>query len=167
MEKAYHGLEVVPSTSALHRALWRRLGIGDEGDGMNAMRLLYKVQSADAVESVNDLFTKFVLDTPCTYAAAKEAAEHFARLKDSREKVRVIEDQTQRLSRISGLWGDYESGREEVAFFAGLAPSVSPEDTPFWKWRRDRECIALEAAEQAATREYLQGSYSAGLGGWW
>jgi uncharacterized protein YPO0396 len=156
MEKMYDGLEVVPSTSALHRALWMRLGIGDGGDGRNAMRLLYKVQAADAVESVNDLFTKFVLDTPCTYGAAKEAAEHFARLKDSREKVRVIEDQTQRLSRISALWREYETGREEVAFFTALAPSASGEDTPFWKWRRDRECTALEAAEQAATRRFKQ-----------
>lgn len=156
MEKTYPGLQVVQSTSSLHRALWKRLGIGDEGDGKNAMRLLYKVQAADAVESVNDLFTKFVLDTPGTYAAAEEAATHFARLKDSREKVRVIEDQTQRLSRIPSLWRDYESGREEVAFFTTLAPSPTPEDTPFWKWRRDREYTALEAAEQAAVRSHQQ-----------
>lgn len=83
MEKAYEGLQVVSSTSALHRKVWQRLGIGDEGDGKSAMRLLYKVQAADAVESVSDLFTRFVLDEPCTYAAAKEAADHFARLKDS------------------------------------------------------------------------------------
>lgn len=66
MEKTYPGLHVVPSTVALHRALWERLGIGDEDAGRNAMSLLYKVQAADAVQSVNDLFTKFVLDQPCT-----------------------------------------------------------------------------------------------------
>lgn len=154
MEKAYEGLQVVSSTSALHRKVWSRLGIGDEGDGKSAMRLLYKVQAADAVESVSDLFTKFVLDEPCTYAAAKEAADHFARLKESHDKVRVIEDQTQRLARISQRWSEYQTGQEEVSFFATLAPSSAPQDTPFWKWRRDRECIALEDAEQAATNNY-------------
>lgn len=155
MEKAYEGLQVVSSTSALHRKVWQRLGIGDEGDGKSAMRLLYKVQAADAVESVSDLFTKFVLDEPCTYAAAKEAADHFARLKDSHDKVRVIEDQTQRLAHIPKLWSDYETSREAVTFFAALAPTITPEDTRLWKWRRDRECAALEDAERAATSSYL------------
>lgn len=156
MEKTYEGLQVVSSTSALHRKVWERLGIGDEGEGKSAMRLLYKVQAADAVESVSDLFTKFVLDEPCTYAAAKEAADHFARLKESHEKVRVIEDQTQRLTRIPHLWSQYETGREEVSFFAALSPSALVQDTPLWKWRRDRECAALEDAEQSATNTHLR-----------
>lgn len=156
MEKAYPGLAVVPSTRALHRALWQELGIGDEGDGKNAMELLYKVQSADAVQSVNDLFTKFVLDQPCTYPAAEEAEKHFAKLRESRERVRVIEDQTTRLVRIPGLWNDYETGRDAVAFFAQVAPTIEPAVSPFWKWRRDRESVALEDAETAATREHQQ-----------
>lgn len=154
MEKAYAGLHVVGSTSALHRKVWERLGIGDEGAGKGAMRLLYKVQAADSVESVSDLFTKFVLDEPCTYTAANDAADHFARLKESHERVRVIEDQTERLAHIQRWWGQYETGREEVRFLAALAPSPVPQDTPFWKWRRDRECAALEDAEQAATSDY-------------
>ncbi len=79
---------------------------------------------------------------------------HFARLKESHEKVRVIEDQTHRLAPIERWWEPYETGREEVGFFAALAPLSVPEDSPFWKWRRDRECTALEDAEQAATSEY-------------
>lgn len=156
MEKTYPGLNVTTSTRALHRALWRRLGIGDEGAGEQAMRLLYKVQSADAVQSVNDLFTKFVLDRPCTYTAAEEAQKHFAKLRDAWEKVRVIEDQTTRLARIPGLWRDYESGRNEVTFFTEIEPTLDPQPTPFWKWRRDRESAALEEAEQAANRDYRQ-----------
>lgn len=154
MEKAYPGLSVVASTRALHRALWQELGIGDEGDGKRAMELLYKVQSADAVQSVNDLFTKFVLDQPCTYPAAEEAEKHFAKLRESRERVRVIEDQTTRLARIPGLWSDYETGRDAVAFFTQVRPTLELDDSPFWKWRRDRESVALEEAETEATREY-------------
>lgn len=156
MEKSYSGLQVMTSTSALHRTLWQRLGIGDEGAGKNALALLYKVQAADAVKSVNDLFTKFVLDKPCTYTAADEAEKHFAKLKDSWEKVRVIEDQTQRLSHIPGLWREYEAGREDVELFTRIGPTFDPEPTPFWKWRRDRECTALEEAEQGASRDYGQ-----------
>lgn len=156
MEKTYPGLSVVPSTRALHRALWQELGIGDEGDGKHAMELLYKVQSADAVQSVNDLFTKFVLDEPCTYPAADEAEKHFAKLRESRDRVRVIEDQTARLARVPGLWREYETGRDAVAFFTEVAPTVEPAQSPFWKWRCDRECVALEDAETAATREHQQ-----------
>lgn len=156
MEKAYPGLSVVPSTRALHRALWQELGIGDEGDGKLAMELLYKVQSADAVQSVNDLFTKFVLDEPCTYPAADAAEQHFTKLRESRERVRVIEDQTTRLARIPSLWSEYENGRDAVAFFTHVSPSIEPANSPFWKWRRDRECVALEDAETEATRAHQQ-----------
>lgn len=156
MERALPGLHVMPSTASLHRKLWSQFGIGDERAGRDAMALLYKVQSSDSVGSVNDLFTKFVLDRPCTYTAAEAAEKHFAKLKEARERVRVIEDQTRRLSRIPGLWSEYETGRADVELFARLSPGPEPEATPFWKWRRDRECFALEEAEQAASRELHQ-----------
>lgn len=156
MEKAYPGLQVAQSTQALHRTLWKELDIGDEGDGKMAMDLLYKVQAADAVESVNDLFIRFVLDKPCTYRAADEAEKHFAKLRESRERVRVIDDQTARLARIPALWQAYQEGRDEAAFLTQVRLSIEPADTPFWKWRRDRECGALEEAELAATRAYRQ-----------
>lgn len=156
MEKSYPGLQVVDSTVAQHRALWERLGIGDEDAGKNAMSLLYKVQAADAVQSVNDLFTKFVLDVPCTYARAEDAERHFQTLRESWDRVRVIDDQTARLSRIPDLWAQYEAGRDEVTLFTELNPSLEPSRSPFWKWRWDRESTALEEAEQAASREYRQ-----------
>lgn len=156
MEKTYPGLQVVPSTAALHRVLWDRLGIGDETAGKNAMALLYKVQAADAVQSVNDLFTKFVLDKPITYAKADEAEGHFTDLRNAWEKIRVIEDQTKRLNPIPGLWADYESGRDELAYFTAVNPSPDQARSPFWKWRWDRESTALEQAEQTAQREHEQ-----------
>lgn len=156
MEKAYPGLQVAQSTQGLHRTLWKELDIGDEGDGKMAMDLLYKVQAADAVESVNDLFIRFVLDKPCTYRAADEAEKHFAKLRESRERVRVIDDQTARLARIPSLWQTYQESRDEAAFLTQVRLSIEPADTPFWKWRRDRECTALEEAEMAATRAYRQ-----------
>lgn len=156
MEKAYPGLQVTQSTRQLHRTLWKELDIGDEGDGKMAMELLYKVQAADAVESVNDLFIRFVLDKPCTYRAADEAEKHFAKLREARERVRVIDDQTARLARIPALWQAYQEGHDEAAFLTHVRLSIEPANTPFWKWRRDRECTALEEAENAASRAHRQ-----------
>lgn len=154
MEKTYRGLNVVSGVTPLHRIAWSHLGIGDEGHGRSAMQLLYKVQSADAVDSVSDLFTKFVLDYPGTFDAAAAAVDHFARLRDARDKVRVIEDQTARLASIPQWWDDYETGRDAVVFFTGLGASTTQADTQLWKWRRERECETLDAAEEAATNEY-------------
>lgn len=156
MEKTYPGLQVAPSTTALHRMLWERLGIGDETAGKNAMALLYKVQAADAVQSVNDLFTKFVLDKPITYTRAEEAEDHFTDLRNAWEKIRVVEDQTKRLSPIPELWADYESGGVELSYFTTVNPSPEHARSPFWKWRWDRESTALEQAEEVAQREHEQ-----------
>lgn len=154
LERAFPGLQVMRSTTALHHALWRRLDIGDERAGRNAMALLHKVQAADSVQSVNDLFTTFVLEEPQTFQHAADAHEHFVEMRNSWRQVQVITDQTERLSHIPEQWDRYEQAKGDLALFSQIRLDHPQRRSPFWRWRWERECEVLEAAEAQARQDH-------------
>ena len=57
--------------------LFAKLAIGANGDGLNALDLLARIQAGRPVNSVNGLYRQLVLDTPSTFKDADMAIEHF------------------------------------------------------------------------------------------
>ncbi|MEU0095577.1 ATP-binding protein [Kribbella sp. NPDC006257] len=149
IKREYAGVTFEDNLPALHRVLWQRLGIGVNGDGGRAMELLHRVQSSDGIASVNELFTRLVLDKPSTFAKAADAVKHFAKLDEAHGKVELIEDQVRILGGIPDWWNTYRTSQDAGRFYASLAASTDPEAlTPFWKWARSREYDLLAVREQ-------------------
>ena len=154
IKREHPGVTFEDNLPALHRTLWHRLGIGVNGDGGRAMELLHRVQSSDGIGSVNELFTRLVLDEPSTFDKAADAVAHFARLDEAHAKVQLIEDQVKILKDIPDWWGTYRSSLEEGRFYEFLAATSDREAvTPFWKWARTREYDLLAVRERQNSDE--------------
>lgn len=83
LETAIPGARVHPTYNAFSDVLFARLGIGANGDGKKALRLLARIQAGQQVTDVDGLYKSLVLEEPGTYAAADRALAHFADLEAS------------------------------------------------------------------------------------
>ena len=77
LKKLFPGVRVHRTYAEFAAVLHARLGIGANGDGAKALRLLARIQSGNQVRSVDELYKEMVLERPSTYAAADRAIEHF------------------------------------------------------------------------------------------
>ncbi|MFC7502217.1 hypothetical protein ACFQRR_09190, partial [Nocardioides sp. GCM10030258] len=80
-----------------------RLGIGANGDGAKALRLLARIQAGNQVRSVDELYKDMVLERPATYAAADRAIEHFDDLDAAYVAMRTEEQKLELLEPITDL----------------------------------------------------------------
>jgi hypothetical protein len=53
------------------------LGIGANGDGEKALRLLVRIQAGHQIRTVDELYKEMILERPATYEAADRAISHF------------------------------------------------------------------------------------------
>ena len=83
-----------PSYAAVLHA---RLGIGANGDGAKALRLLARIQAGNQVRSVDELYKEMVLERPSTFAAADRAIEHFDDLDAAHSAMRTEEQKLELL----------------------------------------------------------------------
>ena len=77
LKKLFPGIRVHRTYAEYSAVLHARLGIGANGDGAKALRLLARIQAGNQVRSVDELYKEMVLERPATYAAADRAIEHF------------------------------------------------------------------------------------------
>lgn len=147
LEKRFPGILVASSYSEFSERLFIRLGIGQHGNGMKALRLLARIQAGHAVKSVDDLYKSMVLETPDTYRAADRALEHFQDLEDAYE---AMEDEHNKLKVLSTIEADY-TAMELAAQNADMVDSfgVSRDgDTPWIIWCAEAEAAMLIEAER-------------------
>ena len=83
VEGRFTGLKMHESYGAFAQAYFTRLGIGANGDGTKAMRLLARIQAGRQVHTVDELYKSMVLEEPGTYQAADAAVAHFKDLEDA------------------------------------------------------------------------------------
>ncbi len=88
----YPGLEVHGSYQEFSGALFDRLGIGANGDGTKALRLLAQIQASKPVRSVDELYKEMVLERPATFEKADQALAHFDALEANYDEM-VTEQQ--------------------------------------------------------------------------
>lgn len=73
LRTSFPQLHVFDTATSFEQALFTRLGIGANGDGSKALRLLARIQAGQQVSSVDALYKSMVLEKPATYAAADKA----------------------------------------------------------------------------------------------
>lgn len=133
--------------------LYRKLAIGANGDGINALDLLSRIQAGKSVNSVNGLYRQLVLDTPSTFKDADMALEHFdtiagdlARMEDAERKhttLRDIREVHDQLQTARGRLGDLDQfGLNQPGF------------TKLTAWSLRLECDLLDAAADHAREKH-------------
>ncbi|WP_114422190.1 ATP-binding protein [Nocardioides houyundeii] len=148
LKKLYPGVRVHRTYAEFAALLHARLGIGANGDGAKALRLLARIQAGNQVRSVDELYKDMVLERPATFAAADRAVEHFDDLESAYRAMRTEEQKQELLAPIPELHQRRSAARaraEELDAFGVTAPG----DSPVRLWLLRTHSALLEAAVQA------------------
>ena len=144
-QSRFTGALMHDSYSRFAQTLYTRLGIGANGDGNKALRLLARIQAGQPIRTVDDLYKTMVLEMPATYAAADRAVEHFADLEAAYEAMQTEADKEKVLSRLPDLHTDMTSALQATELIDTFGLTRDGE-SPFTFWGYRTETALLDAA---------------------
>ncbi|MGZ4470838.1 MAG: ATP-binding protein [Nocardioidaceae bacterium] len=155
LKKLYPGLRVHRTYAEFAAVLHARLGIGANGDGAKALRLLSRIQAGNQVRSVDELYKEMVLERPATFAAADRAIEHFDDLESAYTAMRTEEQKLELLAPITGLHDRKVVARARAGELDAFGVTARG-DTPvrLWLLRTHARLLgtAVESNRQGRTR---------------
>lgn len=148
LKNRFPGIDVFDTYAGFAQTLHTRLGIGANGEGGKALRLLARIQAGQQVKTVDGLYKSMVLEEPSTYAAADKAVHHFEDLESSYGAMVTEAQKAKVLERITDLHDDYEAATEKVALIDTFGVQRQG-DTPFVLWQLMTEQRLLAEASDA------------------
>lgn len=160
LKKLFPGVRVHRTYAEFSAVLHARLGIGANGDGAKALRLLARIQAGNQVRSVDELYKDMVLERPATYAAADRAIEHFDDLDAAYSAMRTEEAKLQLLEPITALHERRVGAAARLAELDAFGVTATG-DTPLRLWLLRHHLRLLTAATErnrqgrASTTEQL------------
>ncbi|CAI9419385.1 ATP-binding protein [Nocardioides sp. T2.26MG-1] len=165
LKKLLPGIRVHRTYAEYSAVLHARLGIGANGDGAKALRLLARIQAGNQVRSVDELYKEMVLERPSTYAAADRAIEHFDDLETAYSAMRTEEQKLQLLEPIGGLHERRGVAARRLAELDSYGVTLGG-DTPLRLWLLRTHLRLIEAAvarnrdDRASTADELAATAS-------
>ncbi|WIX83480.1 ATP-binding protein [Amycolatopsis carbonis] len=125
--------------------LFTRLGIGANGDGLKALRLLARVQAGHQIRTVDELYKEMVLERPTTYDDADRAIGHFNALEDSYLKMRTEQEKAELLTPVVEWHRELRAAEAEIETIDTFGLTRSG-DSPIGLWSLRTEDRLLTAA---------------------
>ncbi len=165
LKKLFPGIRVHRTYAEYSAVLHARLGIGANGDGAKALRLLARIQAGNQVRSVDELYKEMVLERPATYAAADRAIEHFDDLETAYSAMRTEEQKLQLLEPIADLHERRGTAARRLAELDSYGVTLGG-DTPLRLWLLRTHLRLIEAAvtvnrdDRAVTSDQLAATTS-------
>lgn len=141
------------SYSTFSQALYTRLGIGQNGDGAKAMKLLARIQGGHNVKSVDGLYKNLVLERPETYAKADEVIGHFDDLAKTHEAMQTAAQKVEVLSPIPNMHESMTAAQQERDKIDTFRIHANG-PTPFTLWKLHTERSLLDASVDANRAAY-------------
>ncbi|TFC59754.1 hypothetical protein E3O62_08580 [Cryobacterium sp. TMT2-15-1] len=145
LKSRFPELDVFDTYAAFAQTLYTRLGIGANGEGGKALRLLARIQAGQQVKTVDGLYKSMVLEEPSTYAAADKAVAHFEDLERSYGAMVAEAQKAKVLERLPDLHRVYETATDKADLIDTFGVHRSG-DTPFVLWQLRTEQSLLEEA---------------------
>ena len=145
LKKLYPGIRVHRTYAELAAVLHARLGIGANGDGAKALRLLARIQAGNQVRSVDELYKDMVLERPTTFAAADRAIEHFDDLDTAHSAMRTEEQKLELLAPITDLHDRKVVATRRLAELDSYGVTLDG-DTPLRMWLLRTHLSLIESA---------------------
>jgi uncharacterized protein YPO0396 len=146
LRNRFTDMDVFDTYAAFAQTLYTRLGIGANGEGGKALRLLARIQAGQQMKSVDGLFKSMVLEEPPTYAAADKAVTHFEDLERSYGAMVTEAQKASVLERLPELHRDYESAMAKSSLVDALGVDRTG-TTPLLLWQLSTERRLLATAE--------------------
>lgn len=138
-------LDVFDTYAAFAQTLYTRLGIGANGEGGKALRLLARIQAGQQVKTVDGLYKSMVLEEPATFAAADKAVDHFEDLERSYGAMVTEAQKAKVLQRLPELHQAYQAATAKADLVDTFGVHRAG-DTPFVLWQLLTEQSLLERA---------------------
>ncbi|MEO6309518.1 MAG: ATP-binding protein, partial [Leifsonia sp.] len=148
LKNRFAELEVFDTYAAFAQTLYSRLGIGANGEGGKALRLLARIQAGQQVKTVDGLYKSMVLEEPTTFAAADKAVAHFEDLERSYGAMLTEAQKAAVLERLPELYSSWEASTAQASMIDTVGVQRSG-DTPFVLWSLKTEQLLLEQAEDS------------------
>ena len=145
LKARFEGLDVFDTYAAFAQTLYTRLGIGANGEGGKALRLLARIQAGQQVKTVDGLYKSMVLEEPATFAAADKAVEHFEDLERSYGAMVTEAQKAKVLDRLPELHQAYTTATAQADLVDTFGVHRAG-DTPFVLWQLVTERALLESA---------------------
>ncbi len=166
LKKLFPGIRVHRTYAEFAAVLHARLGIGANGDGAKALRLLARIQAGNQVRSVDELYKDMVLERPTTFAAADRAIEHFDDLDTAHSAMRTEEQKLELLAPIADLHDRKVAATRRLAELDSYGVTLDG-DTPLRMWllrthlRLIESAVVDNRADRAAAADELGTTTSA------
>ncbi|HJQ06228.1 MAG TPA: SbcC/MukB-like Walker B domain-containing protein [Nocardioides sp.] len=166
IKKLFPGVRVHRTYAEFAAVLHARLGIGANGDGAKALRLLARIQAGNQVRSVDELYKDMVLERPATYAAADRAVEHFDDLDSAHTAMRTEQQKLEVLEPISDLHRRKELAVKRAAELDAFGVTLTGDSSlQLWLLRTHQrllsDAVVANRAEHARTVEELASARTA------
>jgi uncharacterized protein YPO0396 len=145
LKNRFPSLDVFDTYAAFSQTLYTRLGIGANGEGGKALRLLARIQAGQQVKTVDGLYKSMVLEEPSTFAAADKAVAHFEDLERSYGAMLTEAQKAAVLERLPELHSDWEAATAKAALIDTFGVHTRG-DTPFVLWNLKTEDALLDRA---------------------
>ena len=161
LKAAFPGLRTHDTYAAFAQTLHTRLGIGANGDGAKALRLLVRIQSGQHIRTVDELYKEMVLERPVTFQAADRAIEHFDDLEAAYLAMQTEQEKADLLGPITARYAGMVAAQDEIDLLDTFGVTVLA-DSPIALWTLRKEEELLEAVveanriDRAASREQLR-----------
>jgi uncharacterized protein YPO0396 len=146
MTAQFLGLAFHDTYTTFAATLHTRLGIGANGDGGRALKLLARIQGGRQVATVDGLYKTMVLEEPKTFATADRAVEHFDDLEASYQAMKTAEAQIRVLESIPAVHQALVDAEREVELIDTFRVHATETDTPLLLWALRAETALLETA---------------------
>jgi len=156
MKTRFPELDIFDTYASFAQTLYTRLGIGANGEGGKALRLLARIQAGQQVKTVDGLYKSMVLEEPATYAAADKAVDHFEDLERSYGAMVTEAEKAKVLERLPDLYRDFESAAAQADLIDTFGVHRTG-DTPFTLWKLQTERALLEQAADSNRVERRDG----------
>lgn len=166
LKKLFPSIRVHRTYAEFAAVLHARLGIGANGDGAKALRLLARIQAGNQVRSVDELYKDMVLERPSTFAAADRAIEHFDDLDTAHSAMRTEEQKLELLAPIADLHDRKVAAGRRLAELDSYGVTLDG-DTPLRMWllrthlRLIESAVADNRADRASAIDQLGTTTSA------
>lgn len=152
LKTAFPGLLTHDTYSSFATRLHTRLGIGANGDGAKALRLLVRIQSGHQIRTVDELYKDMVLERPATYETADRAIGHFDDLEVAYVAMQTEQQKAELLGPITRKHTDLTTARATIQQIDTFGHTAAG-DTPIVLWRLGREAALLNTAISVNQRD--------------
>lgn len=147
LKTMFPGLLTHDTYAAFAARLHTKLGIGANGDGSKALRLLVRIQSGHRIRTVDELYKEMVLERPPTYDAADRALAHFDDLEAAYHAMHVEQQKAGLLMPVRDRFAELVAARELIARIDTYGLTREG-DTPIGLWALRTEAFLLEHAAE-------------------